>query len=399
MLDCFMATDIHNASHSLIGYLYQCRQALLLAIEETRTSPGLSVSIERFDDVSFEQNGAAVAQIQTKHHAEPGDLTDAGVDLWKTLRIWSEVVSVNPQAAFERQFAIITTATAPEGSIAARLRMDSSTEQQEAALKSLVAAASSLKSKTTAPGREAFLALSEANRRNLVAAIRVFDNAPNITNTRAEIEERLHFAVPAENIESLVDHIEGWWFAAIIKSLSSVAVEPVSLLVLRQKIDEIAAAIRNKDLLLSPEAESVPNGADAVDDARIFVKQMHCVALPKRSVEGAVRDYYRATTQRSAWARQNVLLDGEAERYDRNLVDRWEKEYEARVDGTDLADDANRQKFGRDFFHWANREQAPFRNRHEAWLCSGSYQILADALRVGRHPHFQVLFASGGGGS
>ena len=73
----------------MLGYLYQCREALLLAIVETRSQPGLSVSIERFDDVAFEQNGTATELLQLKHHVNPASLTDMSVDLWKTLRIWS----------------------------------------------------------------------------------------------------------------------------------------------------------------------------------------------------------------------------------------------------------------------------------------------------------------------
>ena len=52
------------------------------------------------------------------------------------------------------------------------------------------------------------------------------------------------------------------------------------------------------------------------------------------------------------------------------------------------------QLFGRDLFHWANRAQAPFRNRHEQWLCTGSYQILADGVTVGWHPDHGTMFGT-----
>jgi hypothetical protein len=56
------------------------------------------------------------------------------------------------------------------------------------------------------------------------------------------------------------------------------------------------------------------------------------------------------------------------------------------------SDDDAKKAFGRDLYHWASRSQHPFRNRHEQWLCSGSYQILADGVTVGWHPDHGAMF-------
>src|SRR5437762_12352307 len=82
-----------DASSSFLGYLYQARLALLLALRKTKRDPGLQVSIERFDDVSFEDSGTPLERIQTKHHiGTKGSLSDRSPDLWRTLRVWSEEV-------------------------------------------------------------------------------------------------------------------------------------------------------------------------------------------------------------------------------------------------------------------------------------------------------------------
>ena len=78
----------HDASASLTGYLFQARYALLRGLEEGRRHPGHALSIEKFDDVAFEEAGRPVELIQTKHHGNRGDVSDASVDLWKTLHIW-----------------------------------------------------------------------------------------------------------------------------------------------------------------------------------------------------------------------------------------------------------------------------------------------------------------------
>jgi hypothetical protein len=66
-----------NAAGSLLGYLYQCRVALLLTLRKTKRDPGLHVWIERFDDVSFESSGSPSERVQTKHHiSRSGSLSD-----------------------------------------------------------------------------------------------------------------------------------------------------------------------------------------------------------------------------------------------------------------------------------------------------------------------------------
>jgi hypothetical protein len=385
--------DKFSAAGSMVGYLYQCREALLLAIEETKSFPNLFVSIERFDDVAFEKDGTPQVQLQLKHHGKAGNLTDASADLWKTLRIWSEQVAANPKLPVERRFVIITTGTAPADSIAAKLRVPREKPRDEAdALKALEEIANQSINDSTKEGRAAFLALTSESRSNLISAIQVRDNSPKITDVRAEIEDRLAFAAPLEHISHLVDHLEGWWFAQVVLSLSTSNAAGISLLALRLKIDEIATAYKTGQLLLNDEAAHVSDADLVASDVRTFVKQMRRVGLQEDVVEYAKRDYYRATAQRSAWARENVLLDGESQRYDDELVDRWRREKLAREAGASLATDDEKCTFGRELFHWANRNQVAFRNRHEMWLCSGSYQILADALAVGWHPEHHALF-------
>ena len=85
-----------DASASALGYLYQCRYALLLALERAEES-NVSISIEKLDDVSFHLNGASqpvateLRQFKLHMNRQSG-LGDRSPDIWKTLRIWAEAV-------------------------------------------------------------------------------------------------------------------------------------------------------------------------------------------------------------------------------------------------------------------------------------------------------------------
>jgi hypothetical protein len=81
----------YSAADSLVGYLYQCRLALLEALKRLKTNAQITVAVETLDDVVFETDGTPTEIIQVKHHINrQANLTDASTDLWKTIRIWCD---------------------------------------------------------------------------------------------------------------------------------------------------------------------------------------------------------------------------------------------------------------------------------------------------------------------
>jgi hypothetical protein len=117
-------TSQFSASDASLGYLYQVRLALLLALRRLKAEPDFLVGIETLDDVTFETtSGDPKDLLQTKHHRiGTGSLTDASPDIWKTLRIWFEghASSVIPATA---KLYLVTTGTAPDGTAASYLRV------------------------------------------------------------------------------------------------------------------------------------------------------------------------------------------------------------------------------------------------------------------------------------
>src|ERR687897_94188 len=80
-----------DASASLLGYLFQCRWALVEALQRLKNEGSFVLSLETLDDVVFNQTGKPIDVLQTKHHVRRGaNLSDASEDLWKTLRVWIE---------------------------------------------------------------------------------------------------------------------------------------------------------------------------------------------------------------------------------------------------------------------------------------------------------------------
>src|ERR1700720_711174 len=114
----------HEASASATGYLFQCRYALLVGLQAIADAPQLQISIEKLDDIGFEEHGEPVQLIQTKHHLKKtGNLANASVDLWKTLHIWIKLATQDVEVPFRVRLVLLTTAAATEGAAAGYLRV------------------------------------------------------------------------------------------------------------------------------------------------------------------------------------------------------------------------------------------------------------------------------------
>ena len=379
----------------MTGYLYQARYALLRGLEEGRHHPSHALSIERFDDVAFEEHGRPLELIQTKHHVSRGDVSDTSVDLWKTLNIWIPRTVADPTDADSTRFVFLTTSVAAEGSALSFLRHTNDGRDASRAADLLVSAATTSQNQTTAAARKAFLALTLATRRLLVHNIWVFDNAPTIIDVRDEIESVLHYSAPPEQVANLTDQLEGWWFNRVTVALTDSHTAIIPLASILNKVSELRERFKVGALALDDEIETMPPVTELPNDNRTVIRQMRFIAVSDDEVRATVHDYYRAYDQRSRWARENLLLDGEADRYDRNLCDVWHRRFLACT--ADLADDADartKEAHGRAVFRWAREYQKPFRNRDEIWLSSGSLQMLADDVRVGWHPKFEALLSS-----
>jgi C-terminal domain 7 of the ABC-three component (ABC-3C) systems len=384
------AREPHEARASAMGYLFQCRYALLMAIQAIPDAPQFEIAIEKFDDVSFEADGEPTHLIQTKHHVgRRANLTDASVDLWKTLLVWSKRVAKDVEAPFRTKFVLLTTGSAPDGSAASFLRMRDRHEKTADQL--LMRIASTSRNQQNAEAYAAYKALSEDLRLALLRSVFVLDGSPNIIDVREEIARELHYAAGRENVDRLVERLEGWWFGVIIKALASINSTAIPVLAIDQRIDELREEFRRTALPVD-YASAVPTQDIVAElDKRPFVKQLRKIEIGRRRIEFAIRDYYRASEQRSRWAREELLVDGELEKYERELIELWEPRHAAMLD--ELAPTCQPEQkvaAGKELFKWVeNDAHVPLRTVRDRFLTHGSYQILSNRYAVGWHPDYR----------
>lgn len=383
-------TDFSAAGPAL-GYLYQCRHALWLALGRDG-EPDVAISVERFDDVAFDASGEPIQRLQLKHRrGARSSLTDTSKDLWKTLRVWSEQLASGALLLPNTLLTLVSTSTAPQGGAAALLRPGEGRDTGRA-LTILTRTARSSASEENVPCYKAFLALPKGARELLVEAIHVLDQSPSIVDLRPQLERSLRLAVRAQQISAFVDRLEGWWFDPLIKCLAGEVNESIPVSQVTGKIDDLREEFKQDALpidfrdLIAPDDQGL--------DQRTFVQQLRLICLKDRRIARAIRDYYRAFEQRSRWVREELLIGDELSRYDDRLFDEWERQRDRHFDGVEAqgpaSDEAQSVAAGCKLYDWAEHQADIFIRPacREPYVVRGSFHILAEASRIGWHPDF-----------
>jgi hypothetical protein len=377
-----------SATDSALGYLYQVRLALLLALQKRRQNECFAVYLETLDDVVFENSGSSIELLQLKHHCNrTAILTDASPDLWKSLRIWMEG-RADRSIPEDAKFYLITTSNIRLGSSASYLTVEHRNESE--ALKFLQITAASSKNQTNVLSYKLFQGLSPDEKVALVRAITIIPNTPNIS----EVEEKLHaevrFVVKNDQIKSFLKRLEGWWYRRSVEQLTNQDLLPILSEELENEIDDLREQFKLNALPV--DQDLIDKEIDpSIYENRVFVQQVKLTGIRHLRILAAIRDYYRAFEQRSRWIREDLLFVGDLDKYEKFLQEEWELYFYRVADemGDSISEEAKR-KAAQEIYAWVEQTCYPIRDqvKHPS-LTRGSFHILSDQLKVGWHPDFQ----------
>jgi len=384
-----MASTSHGAAPSAVGYQHQTWWALVELLRSGPSRPDAAITLELHDDIAWERDGTPTQLLQVKHHQNTARaLTDASTDLWRTLKVWMDTAI--PGDALGPKLLLVTTQTAGTGSAAAALRPE--TLDERAALAALEAIASASRSEQTKMAREQFLALSASERRTFVSRVRVVDGSVRIEDVSAHVGTQLHWALPVGHKELFLAMVWRWWDEQTLAMLQGRL----------RSVDVAAAHAAISDIRDQFHCESLPTLVELgdVDETTVaaeyrthtFVQQMQWVAYPPRNLQKAIVDYYRAYTQTVRWLDEDLVGLAELARFEEELVDEWEREFEWMVDTLDDdADEAAKQEAGKQMLRELLAQTSiTVRARYnDPFFARGKRHILADGGRIGWHPDFE----------
>lgn len=385
----------HQAVGSMLGYLYQVRYALFLLLNNDDEQT--QISIEKFDDIAFSNDGdAPEVMLQLKHHTKAyGNLTDASTDIWRTIKVWVDLVKKDPSFLSSTKFLILTTAKAPEGTAANYLKPQSREmgRDEERAYNILENVARTSTNVAHTKYYNEFISLGDEPAKRLVSNIYIIDGSSNIVDVKDDILKIIRYGSLPKFEQKIFERLEGWWWDKSIEYLLSDELVFIS----QKQIRSIIASIRDEytednlpidvPFLDEIEIDSLP------EDKRIFYEQLQLICLGNNRIKFAISDYYRAFGQRASWVREDLLYINELDRYEERLLDEWKRlffEMEEKLDEYgDLIEEKQKQKYGKSLFSRIHDMDIRIRPRCcEPFVMRGSYHMLANKLLVGWHIDF-----------
>ena len=177
----------------------------------------------------------------------------------------------------------------------------------------------------------------------------------------------------------------------MIRALTAPVPTAIPVLAIEQRVDELREEFKRNALPVDFKTAVPPRTVVADLDKRPFVKQLRKIEIGPARIEFAIRDFYRASEQRSRWAREDLLIDDELENYEQDLIEAWEPRHAAMRDEAAAPCSPDKKVvLGQTVFKWVEQDaNFPLRTVRERFLTHGSYHILANRYAVGWHPEFK----------
>ncbi|MFP3831466.1 ABC-three component system protein [Chryseobacterium sp. SIMBA_028] len=380
--------SIFSASEPNLGYLYQIRYGLMLIISEPNDEAKLL--IEKIDDISIDSLNS-LDVYQTKFHVNSvANLTNASVDLWKTIRVWSEGIKNGSFNIDNSIFNLVTTATASNGTIPFKLKQGTqSIRDVDKIVDDLSQIARTSTNTINSKAYTSFLSLTVEQQKGLVEKIIVTDASVDINEAKTKILHELRNSTLKK--DALYERLEGWFLSEVILQLQNLRAE-ITAKEVRLKVIDVADTLKFDNLPNDFDA-SITADANQLNIYRgfTFVKQLELVTVNPRSINHAISDYHRAFSQKSKWLREGLINPTDDIIYENKLKEDWDKKFSIIINPAD--DEETQKRVGKIFYesHYVNQcPQIFIKDRfRENYMITGCCHMISDKKEIGWHPNFE----------
>ncbi|MBP8148613.1 MAG: hypothetical protein KAY21_02730 [Limnohabitans sp.] len=346
--------------------------------------------IEADDDVQVKDVNGKDKLISLKHKKEGETVGTLSVDFWKSVRIWLDRYKRDGKLACSHAYCMATTARVGPNSMLKHFQADAEPQPADFAAK-LLAELQNSSTELTTEIKASMADLSDTELGDFFSRIVIADCSLRINELEAAVASQLKSVIPKFRTD-VRERLEGWWFGQAIELIRKKRA-PITSSEVWLMVSSISNQYHDERLPVTFEEDVPPEGVDPLNDSRQFVQQLRSISIDTVGLEMAILDFYRAVSQRSHWARVDVLLGGEMKRFEARLVEEW-KRAKSWVSIKGLSTDAQVLEAGQLLYQWAENESRHLQIRKqvtEDFIRRGSFHILADEKpepRVYWHPKF-----------
>ncbi len=373
-----------SAPGQYLGYGLQdvrlCRHLL-------KAAAGSKVSLEFVEDTAIHRPDGSLWLEQSKSALTGNPLSDNSVELWKSFANWSSLcveAEIDPSATAFRLYVC----PLKEGTLATLLHEASTEAEAKAVLVTIAKKITpSNKLKGCNPKINDFLAAGEAICVQIIRNFRLI----SVEDPVESIREILRFSVLEEALDDFCAHAIGMAKNRIASLLRDGEKPVLDAEEFRRDVRDFIRRHGALGLLVPTTGSPTPAEVDAVlATTPMFVQQLLKVQMPTEDVVRAVSDYLRSDADRTLWAADGRIV---AESLDA-LHDTLEAHFRiTRGEIEDLLTDKDEETRGRTVYRRCVSHQAPLDGRNvPGYFIPGTFNMLADNVRVGWHPHYADYF-------
>jgi hypothetical protein len=388
-----MNVAVKALKHAAPGpYLGFALQPVRLCFHLLTCPAGAKVSLEHLDDVAIHYPDGSVTLEQTKSALKQNPLADWSDEFWKAIANWLDGIASGQLKPGKSRFQLYVTPQR-HGDWAQALSDAATEDDVESLLATIKAKHARLrKPKGCETNLQCFLNASAERRNSVITRFKLLtedtdpvDALRNLIKTSVApelVDDLCHSAIGMA--KERADHFIRAGQPALIDGNAFRA----TFIAFVRKI--------NIPGLLSSFTPAPPNTkVAAVLSARpIFIRQLEIVDAAEQDRVRAVSDFLRASADKSVWAEQGLVFEGSLTEWDDFLVGRH-----GLISGeiADLHADKDAALRGRTSYRRCAQLQAPLEGRAvPGHFVHGSFNALADVLRLGWHPDYQSLLGGDG---
>ncbi len=369
-------------------YLGYGLQDVRLCRHLLRAPTGCAVSLEFIEDTAIHKPDGTLWLEQSKSALTGNPLGDSAVEFWKSFANWAALCvekEIEPETTQFRLFVC----PQKDGVLAETLHGASSDDEIKAILDTIakkVTPANKLKGCN--PRITEFLSAGEIACFHIIRNFRLL----KADDPLEPIREVLRFSVLEESLDDFCAHAIGMAKNRIAALIRSGAKPVIDAETFRRDVRDFIRRHGALGLLLPTTDRPSTGEIDAMlAAAPVFVQQLVKVAMPTELIVRAVSDYLRSDADRTLWAAEGRIV---AESLD-ELHNTLEMHFQiTRDEIEELQAGHGAEIRGRQLYRRCATHQAALEGRSvPGYFVPGTFNMLADQIRVGWHPQYNDLFA------
>lgn len=379
----------HSAAGSLSGYIWQLRLALLALL---RASHGQKIEIEAYDDIAIRcSDGHVRTCIQAKHSQSQSTITENSVDLWKTLRVWSDLVQTGKiDINDEVEFSLATTDTASKkiSALSSKIKNESEIENLRRLLDRI---ARNKNNNNILPCYQSWLNLKLAPQRSkLLSKIIIIESQKQLPKIFIDIDEKIStMGFRSAQRPEVRERLIGWFDSIVSSKLNSgkCAITPSDL---NDIIVEIQTTMRSHSLVTVFGDEQISVDLKSEIDKN-FIKQLILINAKNEELVYAYKMHKQAISERERWINSKILGHIEINSFDAEIKNTWD-DIRIHLPGDLAPNSMSNEELGRIIFRKCTEKRCTIAGQNTAiHVHIGSCHILSDRLDIGWHPEYEKL--------